>query len=53
MSEQQKVKDMISFIEKLEREIKASKLGTANKEKKKAVSDIIKQLERETKNENK
>lgn len=44
------VKDMICYIEDIEKKIQAEKLGT--KSKTRAVTDIIKELEKKTKNEN-
>ena len=44
------VQHMISFVEEKEKEIQAAKMG--NKSKAKAVTDIIKELENQTKNAN-
>lgn len=49
MNEQQIVQNMIEFVEKTERDIQAAKLGTAKKEKTKAVGEMLKKLEREIK----
>lgn len=49
MNDQQIVKHMVSYIENLEKDIQAAKLGGDTKAKQKAVNDIIKELERELK----
>ena len=50
MNDQAIVKHMVSYIEALEKDIQAAKLGGDSKAKAKAVNDIIKELERELKN---
>ncbi len=44
------IKDMIAFVEEEEREIQAAKMGKNTKAK--AVTDILKELERQMKNAN-
>lgn len=44
------VKNMIEFVEQKEKDIQAAKLG--NKGKNKAVTDIMKELEKQIKNAN-
>ena len=48
MNDNQIVQDMIEFVEKTEKDIQAAKLG--GNQKTKAVTEIIKELEREIKN---
>ena len=50
MSDSQIVKNLIVFIEKTEKDIQASKLGSNSKAKNKAVNTILKELDREVKN---
>ena len=47
------VRNMIKFVEQTEHQIQASKLGTAGKEKSRAVREIKAQLEKEIKNADK
>ncbi len=49
MSDQDIARNMITFIEQTERNIIAEKLGKENKEKQRAVKDILKQLDKEIK----
>ena len=49
MNDQKIVKHMVSYIETLEKDIQAATLGGDTNAKKKAVNDIIKELERELK----
>ena len=53
MSDQDIVRRMIKFVEETERNIQASKLGTANREKARAVKEIRAQLEKEIKDADK
>ena len=46
--DEQIIQNMIEFVEEKEREIQAAKMGKASKTK--AVSEIIKELERQIKN---
>ncbi len=48
--DQQIVRNMIEFIKDTEINIQAAKLGTANREKARAVKEIRAQLEKEIKN---
>lgn len=50
MNDEKIVEHMIQFVENLEANIQAAKLGGDPKAKQKAVNDIIKELEREIKN---
>lgn len=50
MNDEKIINHMISFIEGIETDIQAAKLGGDTKTKQKAVNDIIKELEREIKN---
>lgn len=52
MNEQRIIDNMISFIEKKERELQANKMGTDNHTRNDIVKAIIDELERETTNEN-
>ena len=47
------VKKMIAYVEQEEKDSQAAKLGNAAKSKSKAVTDILKELEREIKNADK
>jgi len=53
MNDEMIVTNMIEFIEKMERDIQASKLGSETKARQKAVGTIIKELERELKDADK
>jgi len=50
MSDQDIIRNMISFVEETERNIIAEKLGKPTKEKQRAVKEIKTQLEKEIKN---
>lgn len=50
MSDQDIVRNMITFVEQTEKNIIAEKLGKETKEKQRAVKEILKELEKEIKN---